>query len=300
MKVNITNNLSKATLSKIAITVNNPGRYKEFNKKVTWWEYDEEKGQIVTGSKTSESLLVPITVTGTFETGTYYIPVLGDGSNVYQISIHFYDQDNNVKTLTQKYSVKPAAGKIIQFGDFSVVDSWFPVPEEPGQPEVGVLYETDFYSNNATNGVSFKASSVSTSICGIDWSLTYACYTTYASTTSTRQPHILASNRKNTSSSIIESGNLISEEKTVTSFTIALGRKHDVGICQIEYYNGSEWVVADAALATKVNSTYTQEYTYAITSVKTSDFRVRVTWKFDTAPGSYSFLMCDGIKVFGY
>ena len=97
LKVNITNNLTKATLSKLAITVENPGKYKEFNKSVTWWEFDEENGQIVTGSKTNESLLDPITVTGTFETGTYYIPVLGDGSNVYKISIHFYDQDDNVK-----------------------------------------------------------------------------------------------------------------------------------------------------------------------------------------------------------
>lgn len=298
LKVNITNNLTKATLSKIAITVNNPGRYKEFNKKVTWWEYDEEKGQIVTGSKTSESLLDPITVTGTFETGTYYIPVLGDGSNVYQISIHFYDANDNVKTLTQKYSVKPATGKIIKFGDFTVVDSWFPIPEEPGQPEVGVLYESAFDVEGTTNVSSFLKTG-SAEIDNVTWSLGYALLTTYYPIDGTS--HLLLSVRKGQTEAYAESSNLLTETKTVTSFTVKLSRKTDYNQCEISYYDGTEWVIADSALKPSVSSKAAYDYDYALaTPVETDDFRVKVRYYSEAAETAHRFLHFEGVKVMGY
>ena len=299
LKVNITNNLTKATLSKIAITVNNPGSYKEFNNKVTWWEYDEEKGQIVTGSKTNESLLDPITVTGTFETGTYYIPVLGDGSNVYKISVHFYDQDDNVKTLTQKYSVKPAVGKIIQFGDFTVVDSWFPIPEEPGQPEVGVLYESAFDDQSAPTSASFAANS-SAVIDNITWTLKYGCLTSYYAVDGTS--HLLLSVRKNMTEAYAESSNLLTETKTVTSFTVKLSRKTDYHQCEISYYDGTEWKIADSALKPSVSSSAAYDYEYALSApVETDDFRVKVRYYSEAVETQgHRFLHFEGVKVMGY
>ena len=298
LKVNIINNLTKATLSKVTITVNNPGRYKEFNKKVTWWEFDEEKGHIVTGSKTNEALLDPITVTGTFETGTYYIPVLGDGSNVYQISINFYDQDNNVKTLTQKYSVKPATGKIIKFGDFTVVDSWFPVPEVPGQPEVGVLYENNFDDQSAPTSTSFVANS-SAVIDNTTWSLKYACLTSYYAVDGTS--HLLLSVRKGQAEAYAESSNLLTETKTVTSFTVKLSRKTDFNQCEISYYNGQEWVVVDSALKPSVSSSASYDYSYTLAAPLTaSDFRVKVKYYSETAETAHRFLHFEGVTVMGY
>ena len=299
LKVNITNNLTKATLSKVAITVDNPGKYKEFNKSVTWWEYDEEKGQIVTGSKTNESLLDPITVTGTFETGTYYIPVLGDGSNVYKISIHFYDQDNNVKTLTQKYSVKPATGKIIQFGDFTAVDSWFPIPEEPGQPEVGVLYENNFDDTSAPTSASFVANS-SAVIDNTNWALKYACLTSYYAVDGTS--HLLLSVRKGQTEAYAESSNLLTETKTVTSFTVKLSRKKDYHQCEISYYDGTEWIIADSALKPSVSSSAAYDYEYALSApVETDDFRVKVRYYSEAVETQgHRFLHFEGVKVMGY
>lgn len=294
LKLNITNNLSAASLSRIEVTVANPGSYKEFNSTVTWWEYDEEKEQIVTGAKTKEALTEPISVTGTFETGTYYIPVLGDGSNVYQISIHFYDTDDNVKTFTQKYSVKPSANKIIKFGDFTVEDSWFPSVDQ-----AEVLYESGFDGGEPSDSPTFNKNAVTKEIGDISWTLLYADYTDYYALDST--PHILLSIRKNTTESYAESANLLTATKTVTSFSLILSRKTDYHQCEISYYDGSKWVIADSALKPSVSSKTAEEYVFTLESpVQTSDFRVKVRYYAEAAETAHRFLNFEGLKVMGY
>ena len=93
----------------------------------------------------------------------------------------------------------------------------------------------------------------------------------------------------------------MTETKTVTSFTVKLSRKTDFNQCEISYYNGTEWVIAESALKPSVSSKTAYDYEYALDApVETDDFKVKVRYYSEAAETGHRFLHFEGLKVMGY
>lgn len=291
LKIEIDNKCKNSSISKLVLTAEpTSDRYSKFPAKSSW-EINNDGACSIT---LQEAAAEGITVNGTFETGVYYIPVLAFEGSVYPITATFYDANGNAKAFTNKYSVKPDRNTILPFGNFEPNDSWFPAS---GGGEEKVLFESAFDKEGVTAVTSFRASSTE-ELDGVQWNLTYVLLTTYFPIDGTS--HLLMSVRSNQTESIAESGNLLSKQATVTSFVLNMSRKVNAGKCEISYYNGQDWVVVDDDLQPTHSSSASYDYTFTPDSpVTTSDFRVKLRYYFDAAPGSHRFLHFESIKVMG-
>ena len=300
LKLNITNNCSEVALSKITFSVNpTADRYKTLTSKASW---DIGANGNVNNTKLEytgeEDCLI---INGTFETGTYYIPIL-PSNTVYQTSISFVDTRGNKKTYTNRYSVTFNRNAIAPCGDFTIEDSWFPSVESG---ETKVLYESTFSSEGYTTTASIGAAAKDVIIDDKTWTLVYADYTSYY--TPAFAPYILMSVRKGMTEceSYAQSDNLVPAGKSwkVTSFSVNLSRRGSAvkGDVSVEYFDGVNWVTAGANVSLINNNKATEELTYNLPSpLTTSDFRIRIKYNYSgEALDNQYFLNFDGVKVAG-
>lgn len=300
LKLNITNNCSEVALSKITFSVNpTADKYKTFTSKASWSIGSNGNASCTKLDYTGEDDC--IVINGTFETGTYYIPIL-QSNTVYQTSISFVDTRGERKTFTNKYSTTFNRNAIVPSGDFTIEDSWFP-PVASG--EGNVLYSTDFSSEGYSTSAGMSNKPKSYTINDKTWTLVYADYT--SNYTPDFAPYILMSVRKTMTEceSYAESGNLVPADKswTVKSFSVNLSRRGSVvkGDVSVEYFDGANWVTAGDKVPVINNNKATEELTYNLPSpLTTSDFRIRVKYYYSgEALDNQYFINFDGVKVLG-
>lgn len=302
LKLNITNNCSDVKLAKITYSVKpTADKYKTFTSKASWTINSNGNLSCTKLDYTGEDDC--IVINGTFETGTYYIPIL-QSNTVYQTSISFVDTRGERKTFINKYSTTFNINAIVPSGDFTIEDSWFP-PVASG--EGNVLYSTDFSSEGYSTSAGMSNKPKSYTINDKTWTLVYADYTSYYSSSTPFVPYILMSVRKGLTEceSYAESGNLVPADKswTVRSFSVNLsGRTANLkGTVSVAYFDGANWVTVDENVALTINNKATEEFTYNLASpLTTSDFRIRIKYNYsgDALDNQY-FVNFDGVKVVG-
>ena len=302
LKLNIKNNCSEVALSKITFSVNpTADKYKTFTSKASWSIGSNGNASCTKLDYTKEDDC--LIINGTFETGTYYIPIL-QSNTVYQTSISFVDTRGERKTFTNKYSTTFNRNAIVPSGDFTIEDSWFP-PVASG--EGNVLYSSVFSSDGYSESAGMSDTPKQYTIDDKKWTLVYADYTSYYSSSTPFVPYILMSVRKKMTEclSYAESANLVTEGKswTVKSFSVNLsGRTSNLkGIVSVEYYDGVNWVTVDDNVALTINNKATEKFSYKLASpLTTSDFRIRVKYYYSgEALDNQYFVNFDGVKVLG-
>lgn len=137
---------------------------------------------------------------------------------------------------------------------------------------------------------------------GKKWTMTYADVTSqyvWVGKTS----HVLARvYRETDQQSVIYSENLLSDIKTVTSFSVSLARRNaNEGWCRVEYsLDGKSWTEAGEEFQPMASGTAAEDYEFTLSSGDTDIFMIRVTYFFKEIPKDNAFLNFEGVEVMGY
>lgn len=137
---------------------------------------------------------------------------------------------------------------------------------------------------------------------GKKWTMTYADVTAQY-VWSGKTSHILARVYRDTEQqSVIYSENLLSDVKTVTSFSVSLARRNaNEGWCRVEYsLDGKLWTEAGEEFQPLASGTTAGDYEFAVSSGDTGIFMIRVTYFFKEIPKDNAFLNFEGVEVMGY
>lgn len=174
----------------------------------------------------------------------------------------------------------------------------------PSPPEV--LYSTTFENTDkpedALASHDFTETPATYTCDGKQWTMRYADVTSQYVWAS-KKSHVLARVYKETDQQPqVYSGNLLSDTKIVTSFTVDLARRNaNEGWCKVDYsLDGTVWTAAGEDFQALQSGTDAGSYEFDVDTGDTDVFMIRVTYYFKEIPSAHAFLNFEGVTVMGY
>lgn len=168
-----------------------------------------------------------------------------------------------------------------------------------------VLYESSFDVEGTAVNNYYRANAKSCNIDGAEWKMTFACLTAQYVFPG-KSSHILASIRKETTDkAVVESGNLLKDNNTVTSFMLKMSSRNKAltgCFCKVEYtVDGTNWISTGEDFEPMKGATSAADYTFEVKEGETGVFQVRVTFHLNgESYPVHAFFNLEGIKVMGY